>query len=143
MPHTMSKRTVFLSKLIGIYCMLVGASMGANKIETVRMVSYLVHDAPIVFLFGLITVAAGLAIVLSHNIWSGGALPVIVTIVGWATLLKGAAFLFFPPPAAVGFPVWGPAYEQFYYADVAAAILLGAYLAYGGFSSHSTAVDWK
>jgi hypothetical protein len=32
---------------------------------------------------GLISLSAGLAIVLAHNIWSGGVLPVVVTICGW------------------------------------------------------------
>jgi hypothetical protein len=27
---------------------------------------------------------AGLAVVVAHNVWSGGALPVVVTLVGWA-----------------------------------------------------------
>ena len=29
---------------------------------------------------GIITLAAGLAVVLAHNIWSGGALVVVVTL---------------------------------------------------------------
>src|SRR5579872_3404143 len=130
---TMSARTAFLSRLIGIYCILIAVAMGINKQATIQTVIALVHDAPLLFVFGLIVVAAGLALILSHNIWSGGALPVIVTIVGWLTLLKGLAFLFFPPPASVGIVVWGSAYEQFFYADVGAALLLGIYLTYAGF----------
>jgi hypothetical protein len=92
----------------------------------------LVHDAPVLFVFGLVIVAAGVAMVLTHNIWSGGALPVIVTLVGWLTLIKGLAFLFFPPPAAVGIMVWGSAWEQYYFVDVALAVVLGIYLTYQG-----------
>jgi hypothetical protein len=43
---------------------------------------------------GAITLAAGLAMVLAHNIWSGGALVVVVTVVGWITLIKSLLFLF-------------------------------------------------
>jgi hypothetical protein len=131
----MSPNTTFLSRLIGIYCILVGLAMGLNKAATVQMVTQLVHDAPVLFVFGLVIVAAGVAMVLSHNIWSGGALPVIVTLVGWLTLIKGLAFLFFPPPAAVGIMAWGSAYEQYYYVDVALAIVLGIYLTYTGFKA--------
>lgn len=131
----MSPRTAFLSRLIGVYCILVGAAMAFNKIATLQMVSQLVHDGPVLFVFGLVIVAAGVAMVISHNIWSGGVLPVAVTIVGWLTLAKGLAFLLFPPPAAVGIAVWGSAYGQYYYFDVAFAILLGIYLTYGSFKA--------
>jgi putative exporter of polyketide antibiotics len=133
----MSDRTAFLSKLIGIYCILVATPMAVNKQATIQMVTAAVNDAPVAFVFGLTLVATGLAIILAHNVWSGGALPVIVTIVGWLTLLKGLLFLFLPPPAAVGISVWGNAYAQFYYLDVALAFILGAYLTYGGFKSRA------
>ncbi len=130
----MSARTAFLSRLIGIYCMLVAVSMAVNKEAFVQMVIATVHDGPAVLILGLVLVAAGVAMILSHNVWSGGALPVIVTVVGWLTLIKGLLFLFLPPPAAVGIFLWGPAYAQFFYWDAALAFILGAYLAYGGFT---------
>lgn len=135
----MSERTAFLSKLFGIYCILVAVAMGLNKHATIQMVTALVNDAPVLYLFGLTIVAVGLAIILSHNVWSGGALPVIVTLLGWSTLLKGLAFLFFPPPSSVGIAIWGNAYQHYYYLDVALALVLGAYLTYGGFKSTSRA----
>jgi hypothetical protein len=48
-------------------------------------------------------------------------------------VIKGLLFLFLSPPAAVGIVLWGPAYEQFFYLDVAIAFCLGAYLTYAGF----------
>lgn len=111
--------------------------MAVHRQATIQMVSALVNDAPVLYLFGLTIVAAGLAIILSHNVWSGGALPIVVTLVGWLTLLKGLLFLFLPPPAAVGIVIWGNAYQQYYYIDVALALMLGASLTYGGFKSTS------
>ena len=35
--------------------------------------------------------------VLGHNVWSGGALPVAVTALGWLTLIKGVALMATPP----------------------------------------------
>ena len=134
----MAERTAFLSKLIGIYCILVAVPMAIHKQATLQMIVALVNDAPIVYLFGLTTVAVGLALILSHNVWSGGAIPVVVTLVGWLTLLKGLLFLFLPPPSAVGIAVWGSAYQQYYYVDVALAFFLGVFLTYGGFKSTSS-----
>jgi putative exporter of polyketide antibiotics len=133
----MSDRTVFLSKLIGIYCILVAISMAVNKDAMLQMVTALVHDAPVLYVFGLTIVAAGLAVILSHNVWAGGAVPVIVTLVGWLALLKGLLFLFVPPPAAAGIAIWGNPYQNYYYVDVALALILGIYLTYEGFKSTS------
>ena len=33
---------------------------------------------------------------LGHQVWSGGALPVVVTLIGWAALLKGIVLLLVP-----------------------------------------------
>jgi hypothetical protein len=136
---SMVGRTVFLSRLIGIYCILIGLSMAINKQATLGAVLALVHDAATLFVFGLVLVAAGLAIVLAHNVWSGGALPVIVTIIGWLTLIKGLLCLLLPPPAAVGIVIWGSAYEQYYYLDTAVAMVLGIYLTYEGFRAKTSA----
>ena len=135
----MPDRTVFLSKLIGIYCILVALPMAANKQVTLHMVTALVNDPPVLYLFGLTTVAAGLAIILNHNVWSGGAVPVVVTLVGWLTMIKGLLFLFLPPPAAVAISIWGNAYQQYYYLDVALAFILGGYLTYAGFNRRHSA----
>ena len=129
-------RTVYLARLFGLFLILVAIAMGISRQTTFQTVEALVHDAPLLFTFGLILVFAGLALVLSHNIWSGGALPVIVTIIGWLTLIKGMAFLLLPPPAAVGIVVWGPAYEKFFYVDVGLVFVLGVYLTYAGFKSN-------
>jgi len=133
----MSQRTRFLSKLIGIFCVIVALPMALNKPATLQMVTALVIDAPVLYLFGLTLVAVGLATILSHNVWSGGVVPVLVTLVGWLTLLKGLLFLFLPPPDAVGIATWGVPYAHYYYLDVALAFVLGAYLTYEGFRSPS------
>jgi len=133
----MSARTAFLGKLIGIYCILISLAMIVHKQATLQTVIDLVHNAPVLYVFGLIVVAAGLAVILSHNLWSGGALPVIITLIGWLTLAKGLLFLFLPPPAAVGILIWGSAYEQYFYVDAVFALILGIYLTYAGFSSRS------
>jgi putative exporter of polyketide antibiotics len=129
----MEARTIFLSKLIGLYCIVIAVAMSVDKPATVNAVVALVGSPPLVLLVGLVVVAAGLALVLSHNVWRGSALAVVVTLIGWLTLVKGALFLFSPAPAAGGFVVWGAAYERWFYVDVALAFALGIYLTYAGF----------
>ena len=69
-------------------------TMAIHKHATVEMVTAIAGNAPELFLCGVIATVAGLAIVLGHNVWSGGALPVVVTLSGWLALLKGVSLLF-------------------------------------------------
>jgi len=134
----MLQRTIFLSRLLGLYLILVALSMAAHKQATVDTVTALVHNPLALFLVGLMTLAAGLAMILTHNVWSGGALPVIVTVIGWLTLIKGLLFLFLSPDAAAGFYLGGLHYAQLFYVYATFSLALGAYLAYGGFCSSSS-----
>ena len=131
----MPTRTRFLSKLIGLYMILVALAMAAHKQATVETITALVHNSPLVFVTGILGVVTGLAIILGHNVWSGGALPVIVTLVGWVTLFKGALLLFLSPEAESRFFLAGMHYEQLFYVYVAFALLLGSYLTFAGIRS--------
>jgi vacuolar-type H+-ATPase subunit I/STV1 len=111
--------------------------MFTHKRATVEMATVILHNAPMLFIVGLIALAVGLALVLVHNVWCGGALPVIVTLVGWLTLIKGALFLFLSPEAAAGLFLGGLHYAQLFYLYVAICLILGVYLTYGGFRSTS------
>ncbi|MGB7284896.1 MAG: hypothetical protein WBE13_21725, partial [Candidatus Acidiferrum sp.] len=72
------------------------------------------------------------------NIWTGGALPVIVTLLGWITTLKGLFFLILTPNAAVGFYLGTLHYAQFFYFYATFCLVLGTYLTYGGFKTQSS-----
>ncbi|MGO9640035.1 MAG: hypothetical protein ACLP1Y_01855 [Candidatus Acidiferrales bacterium] len=133
----MSPLTRFLCRLLGLYCILAGLAMVTHRQATVQTVMALVHNAPLMFILGVITLIAGLAMVLGHNVWSGGVLPVIVTIIGWLTLLKGLLFLLLSPQAAVGFFLGSLQYEHLFYVYAAISIIFGVYLTYGGFRSKS------
>ena len=98
----MSSRTIFLSRLIGLYCILVALSMITRKQATLESVTAVLRDPSMMFVLGAITLVAGLAMVLAHNIWSGGALAVIVTLVGWMTLIMSLSFLFLSPEVEAG-----------------------------------------
>ena len=131
----MSPRTTFLSRLLGLYFLLVALAMFLHKQVIVDTVVALVHSAPLLFFFGIVALLAGLAMILSHNIWTGGALPVIVTLLGWMAILKGLLFLLLTPNAAAGFYLGTLHYAQFFYFYVTFCLILGAYLTYGGFKT--------
>ena len=133
----MSPRTLFLSKLIGLYCILIGLSMMTRGQATVETVTALLQNSAMTLILGVITLAAGLAMVLAHNIWSGGALVVVVTVVGWMTLTKSLLFLFLPPEVEAGLFLGQLHYQQLFYLYGVFSLVLGLYLTYGGFLSKS------
>jgi hypothetical protein len=126
----MSSRTIFLGRLIGLSCILVALAMLIHKQATVDVLTALLHNAPTLFVLALIRVISGLAMVLGHNVWSGGALPVLVTLIGWITLIKGALFLFLPPETESSLFLDTLRLEQFFYLYLGIALLFGIYLTY-------------
>jgi hypothetical protein len=49
--------------------------------------------------YAIISLVVGVAMIVGHNVWSGGVLAVFVTLVGWLILLKGVALLVLSPDA--------------------------------------------
>ena len=133
----MSSRTLFLSRLIGLYCILVALSMITRRQATLESVTALLQSSSMMLMLGVITLAAGLAMVLAHNIWSGGALAVIVTLIGWMTLVKSLFFLFLPPEMEAAFFLGRLHYQELFYLYGTFPLILGIYLTYGGFKSRS------
>ena len=128
----MSPRTIYLGRLIGLYCVLLALAMISHKQATVKTIIALMHDAPVLLLASIVAMAAGLAIVLGHNVWSGGMLPVVVTLVGWISLIKGLILLFLPPAGALAY-FEAFRYAQFFYAYMSVTLIIGIYLTFSSF----------
>jgi vacuolar-type H+-ATPase subunit I/STV1 len=133
MEEAMYTRTMFLSRLIGLYCIVAALAMFLRGPAIVDTVILLLRDAPLVFVVGIATLAAGLAIVLAHNVWSGGAAAIIVTVIGWLTVIKGVLFLALTPDGETAFFLQGLRFQQFFHIYAAIWLVFGAYLAWCGF----------
>lgn len=81
---------------------------------------------------GSFNLASGLAIVLGHNVWSGGALTVVVTLIGWLVALRVVVWLFTPQEKLIQYYV-ALHFEQKYYVATAITGALGLYLSIAGF----------
>jgi hypothetical protein len=95
----------------------------------------MIQEPPLLYLAGLTGVTAGLAIMLAHNIWSGGALPIMVTLFGWAALIKGILLLVLSPKLEFQLFIAGFHFEQYPTLYASILLLLGGYLTYAGFRS--------
>jgi hypothetical protein len=127
MPHT-----AFLGKLIGLFTIIVALSIATHKEQTMLTVGAMVQSAPLLMVLGFIGVATGLALVLSHNVWRGGLLPVLVTLAGWIFLLRGVVMLALPHEKLVAL-LNAAHYEQLFYVYIVVALIVGTYMTTAGF----------
>ena len=129
--RAMSSRTLFLSRLIGLYCLIYGLATIVHRQVFTDAMAKLASDPLAVLGLSVFTVIAGLAMVLAHNVWSKCPVVVIVTLIGWITLIKGIVFLFLPPEWLEGPLNSG----RYFYSVTGVVLVLGAYLTYEGFRS--------
>lgn len=126
--------TIFLAKLLGLYCTILALAMMTRKQSIVATVNALIRNPPLLFFVELLGLAAGLAMVIGHNVWSGGALPVVVTVVGWLITIRSAGLLVLPPQTAIKL-IDSLRYEELFYGYMSITLILGLYLTFAGFSA--------
>jgi hypothetical protein len=130
----MSSRTVFLARLIGLFCLVVSVAMFLHKQAMVEMLTAMVRDRPLVFILAMLGSLAGLAMVLAHNVWAGGALPIVVTLFGWILLIRGTILLLMPPDTLASLMDSLP-FERLFHFSGGITLVVGLYLTYAGFKA--------
>jgi hypothetical protein len=128
-------RTTFLARLIGLFFVIAALSMLVRKGTSHEAIAGLIHNPSLLVVLELLGVLGGLAMVLGHNIWSGGFLPIVVTVIGWLVLLRNTVLLFLSllsPDVTVNlFNTFR--LEQFYYIYALISLVIGGYLLYASF----------
>lgn len=84
----------FLAALWGFSLMIISLSFLINP-KNIKSIFELMRSDSVIILSGGINVILGIASILAYNIWSL-TWGIIITILGWAMLLKGVLRLFFP-----------------------------------------------
>ena len=87
--------SIFLARLLGPALLTLGLSILFNESYYRAMTKQFVANKPLMYVAALVGVIAGLAIVLVHNVWTTD-WRVIITLLGWANLLRGIASLLLP-----------------------------------------------
>lgn len=130
----MSRLTIYLGRLIGLFLLIAALAMFLDRDSVIEMATALIDDRALLLIVGMVTLGIGLAIVLGHNVWSGGLLPLLVTLFGWSQFLRGLALLLLPAEAQIAF-FQVMRLEDFFYLYAGIPLVLGAYLTYAGFTS--------
>jgi hypothetical protein len=125
--------SIFLARLIGPVMALVGVSLLVNEAAFRKMALEFLRSPALIFFSGMILMPAGLAVVLSHNVWVAD-WRVIITLLGWVAVISGAIRVFAPQRAT---KVGKNFLTRKDFTTVAAAIwvVVGAVLCYFGFFS--------
>jgi hypothetical protein len=93
--------SIYLTKLIGLSLALF-ALIGFIKPGIIKDAMRDIGKNKLTELwFGFVGIVIGLAIILKHNIWVSD-WPLVITLVGWASLIKGILF-FLAPEWLMGF----------------------------------------
>jgi hypothetical protein len=91
--------SIFLARLIGPFAFAIGLAMLTRRDEIRSLANEVLASPALMFLTGLITFPAGLAIVLTHNVWTPD-WRVAVTLLGWLAVISGAVRILAPQRTA-------------------------------------------
>ena len=87
--------TIILAKILGLYFVAIGLAFLINPDRFKKLYQQVANDANFLFMGAIMAVLIGAVIVSVHNYWVLG-WPVIITILGWWSLIKGFALLIYP-----------------------------------------------
>ena len=124
--------TIFLGRLLGLYLVAISIGMLVNRRRTLATIDEMARSGAWMLFSGMVATSAGLAVVLAHNVWSGGGLAVLVTLFGWAALLKGLTLLLVPAERMAAL-YKGVGFERYFHIWMGVVLLLGLWITVDAF----------
>lgn len=85
--------SIFLARVFGLYFVLMGLVFLAKSNHTIQVIREFYQNRALVFVVAWFTLILGILMVVSHSIWKSD-WRVIITVLGYLTLLKGLLHLF-------------------------------------------------
>ncbi len=123
--------SLFLAKLFGIYLLIVSVLWAARGEVISEVIEEFFASRPLLFLSGLLALAVGIAMVISHSVWELNWRG-LITLIGYLSIVKGIARIGFPnvPQEAARFLLRGTAVWIW----ISIVLVLGGYLTWVGFT---------
>jgi hypothetical protein len=127
------QRSTYLAQLIGPVLVAIGVGMLINGPLYLVMANEGLHSYVLIYLSGILTLTAGIALVLAHNVWVGD-WRLIITILGWLGVIGGTLRIVWPQEVVeIGMAVIKHA-ETLMIAGIA-VLVIGAVLSYFGYAN--------
>ena len=87
--------SIFIAKIMGPYFLLIGLSIMMNRVFFQDLMQDFSKNHILILFSGMLAFVFGLVVVQLHNVWVAG-WPVLITIIGWSSIIKGAWLILFP-----------------------------------------------
>jgi len=87
--------SIYISQIFGVFFLIVGVGIIFNLVHYTTVTGALTKDPVQMYMWGIINVLVGFLIIHAHNVWVQD-WTVMITLIGWISLIKGTCFLIFP-----------------------------------------------
>ena len=125
--------SLFLAKLFGLYLLIMAVLLAVRGDVISKVMEEFFASRPMLFLSGLLALAVGIAMALSHSVWEFSWRG-LITLIGYLSIAKGIARIGFPevPQKAVDFLLKDGA--RWIWIWIILMLILGGYLTWVGFT---------
>lgn len=90
--------SIAITQVLGAIFAIMGLSVVIDRKNLSVALDKVSEDRGFLWLWGFLILTMGAVIIVMNNVWTSG-LPLLITILGWLTLIKGAFLLLLPIPA--------------------------------------------
>jgi len=118
--------SILLAKIFAAIYLAAGLGLLINPKFYPKIIDDMVKNTAVLYLYGFIAIVGGVFMVSYHNIWEKSWV-VIITLFGWAALLKGFMILIFPKSLVICRPM----FKMRLFSIV--AFIIAAFFGYFGF----------
>ncbi len=123
--------SIAIAQFLGILLAVMGLSVVMDRKSVAAALEKTVQDRGFLWLWGFLILAMGAVIVVLNNIWTSGLLSLLITVLGWLTVIKGGFLLLFPN-SSVSLYRWANKDGILIFGGIV-AFVLGLILLYKGF----------
>lgn len=114
MISTANPLTLSLALATGLYVLAGGTAMLRLGDKAEALLADFQNSPALTYIAGIMTFAIGVAIILTHNIWSDG-LAIFVSLLGWVAAIEGLVLIAWPEPLwALGRAMMKPTAIKFF-----------------------------
>lgn len=124
------EKSIVIAQILAVVSLAFAVGLATSRDYYQDNVSKLVASPTYVFLGGIITTVFGMLIVIFHNVWEAN-WTVLITIIGYITLIRGVLLLAAPRSVNIFDPVVQSGKMLVVYLPI--TLVLGIVLAYFGF----------
>ncbi len=126
------ENAVILAKILGPMLLIIGVGLLANRRAYQELAAEFAASPSFLYLGGFLALAGGLIILQFYSAWSAG-WPVVITILAWLMLIKGAVLLIAPAAMVRLGQAWTNSAAVITVQGVV-VILVGLWLSWRGYS---------